>query len=124
MAKKVCITCDTAFVGEENSKFCSPACKQSDYRKRKTENKENGSSRLSLEEFKKVIECNKLSTFEENFVLFGFYRKNVPEQITIENLILYLTHTLDKNRDWFDNQNFLKYQDKFDAGEIEIVENY
>ncbi len=131
MALKSCENCAKQFEGDENQIFCSSVCKQQAYRKRKNEKAEELlQMKFSLQEYSKVLETVIGKSFKENLVLFCFMRKNLPKDISFENLLLYLEHNIEEfnftlsHERGTQNLSYKTFHDKYVAGEICIVERY
>lgn len=129
MSEKNCPVCNKSFEGDENQVYCSSSCKQDAYRKRKkAESLNRPPTRISLEEFNQVLETDLRSKFESNFILYVFMRKNLPEKISFERLVLFLKHNIDEfsfiSDSTIDNKSWRNFKELFYNGEFEIIENY
>ena len=131
MSTKNCVVCAKPFEGTENQEYCSQACKQQAYRKRKEEQKEKQQSfRVSLEEYENFLKSVVGEKYKGEFMKYCFIRRNLPENISFERLILFFENNCDEfdficsndRGDKFPAWN--SFQQKFIAGEIPIVETY
>ena len=131
MATKSCENCAKQFEGDENQIYCSTVCKQQAYRKRKNEKTEEILlMQFSLEEYQKILHSDLGIHFKDNLLLYCFMRKNLPQQISFENLVIYLKNNITEfqfitslERD-HQNSAYKIFYEKYMAGEISIVEKY
>ena len=129
MATKTCENCAKQFEGDENQIYCGTVCKQQAYRKRKNEKLDDLlQMKFSLQEYAKVLETDIGKKFKENLLLYCYMRKNLPQTISFENLLLYLQNNMeefifstDQDRT---NLSYKSFSEKYMAGEICIVEQY
>ena len=132
MALKACENCSKSFEGEEKQIFCSSTCKQQAYRKRKTERQEDlFEMKFSLKEFESLIQTPVGQQLKNNFILYCFMRKNLPQVISFENLILYfennieefifITNSAERGKPL---NSYESFYEKYMAGEITVVEDY
>ena len=131
MAVKTCENCGKQFDSEENQKYCSGNCKQAAYRKRKIEKDEELlQMQFSLEEYQKILDSEVGNNFKGNLLLFCFMRKNLPQAISFENLVLYLKNNVEdfqfklSSERGAENVVYKIFSEKYLAGEISIVEKY
>ena len=132
MALKACENCSKSFNGEEKQIFCSSTCKQQAYRKRKNEIQEDlFEMKFSLKEFERLIQTKTGEQLKNRFILYCFMRKNLPQAISFESLILYFENNIEEFlfvTDYPERGKHLNsydtFYEKYMAGEIEVVEEY
>ncbi len=123
-----CKDCNKEFEARENQKFCSDACKQRAYKKRKSgkpEVKKEILYKFKFSEYEKTKAKFKRSI---DIVLFCFLRKNYTAEFKEEKFISYL-NSLDVT--FWDNywdeatiegKEFDKFRLLFYSGQVEVVE--
>ncbi len=131
MSTKICVTCSKSFEANDYQEYCSSACKQQAYRKRKEEQKEKQQSfRVSLEEYEKVLKTTSGEKYKGDFLKYCFIRRNLPENITFERLILFIENNFERFDFLCDPERgnmfsaWISFQQKFLSGEIPVVETY
>lgn len=130
MALKMCENGTNQFEGDENKRYCSNACKQNAYRKRKNEVAEQIlSNKFSMSEFKQVLETELgKKYFAGNQLLYCYMRKNLPQEISFEKLMLYIEHNAEEFKfiTDFERVNFPPsykvFSEKYLSGEIQMID--
>ena len=127
MQTKKCEVCNNDFEGRENQKYCSDACKQQAYKKRKTGEKE------TPQEQTKILGHFKMSEFKNSnlsdFLTFCFFRKNYKIEFDAEKFNAYVNgfsesetfvKLADKNT--IEGIEFEKFKKQFYQGFYEVIE--
>ena len=129
MTTKSCANCAKEFEGNDKQIFCGTVCKQQAYRKRKDERLDQLlQMKFSLEEYRQIIETDIGKSLKDNFILFCYIRKNLPQNVKFDNLLFFIKSSLDDFNYATDsvreNLSWKNFNDKFMSGELIILEKY
>lgn len=127
--KAKCTVCGQPFEqARTDQQFCSPACKQKSYRKKKVEPVDQGSMTkitFRISDYTVFLKEYNFDRLTFPFTLFCFYRRFLPGSLTGDALHNAIADIVPDSDEWsriMKRKPYVDFEEKFLSNEFEIID--